>query len=96
MAADDVADVPTKEYCEAQQSLSPMKLGFGYINPQNGIANAAPVDTTAEQRHWYISRCVDLLKEAGQIRKDEALMKEIRAFLRRQKDEMAVLLDTIG
>lgn len=96
MAAYDIADVPTKEYCDAQQSLGAMKLGFGYINPQNGIANAIPLDTSLEQREFHISRCVDILKEAAQIRRDDALMRDIRAWLRRQKDEMAVLLDTIG
>lgn len=96
MAADDVAEVPTKEYCEAQQSPVPMRLGFGYINPRNGIANACPVDTSLEQREFHISRCVDVLREAAVIRRDDALMKDIRAWLRRQKDELGILLDNIG
>lgn len=109
MAADDVQEEITKEYFDkardmitgplvlgCEQASPPMKLGFGYINPQNGIANACPVDTSLEQREFHISRCVDVLREAAQIRRDEALMRDIRMWLRRQKDEMAVLLDTIG
>lgn len=95
MAADDVAEEVTKEYCEARQP-PPMKLGFGYINPQNGIANAAPVDTELEMRRYFVSKCVDTLREAAHIRQDQALMKEIREFLRRQKDDLALLLDQIG
>lgn len=98
MAADDVAEVPTKEYFDAQQPapMLPMRLGFGYINPQNGIANACPVDTSMEQREFHIARCVDVLKEAATIKRDETLMKDIRAWLRRQKDELGILLDNIG
>lgn len=90
MESDDAAP---QQDCE--QAPPPMKLGFGYINPA-GAAFPAPVDTTQEQ-HWYhISRCVDVLKEAAQIRRDDALMKEIREWVRQQRDQMAVLLDEIG
>lgn len=102
MASDTPTEV-TKEYFDKlreaqcqQQAAVPMKLGFGYINPQNGIANAVPYDTSLEQREFHISRCVEVLKEAAQIRRDDALMKDIRAWLRRQRDQMAVLIDDIG
>lgn len=50
----------------------------------------------AEQRDWYLEKCVSALQEANRIRRDEALMKEIRAFIRRKRDEVSDLLDEIG
>lgn len=50
----------------------------------------------AEQRDWYLEKCVSALQEANRIRRDEALMKEIRAFIRRKRDEVSNLLDEIG
>lgn len=102
MADDNTPMEVTKEYfdrireAQCEQAPPPMRLGFGYVNPQNGIANACPVDTSLEQREFHISRCVDVLREAAQIRRDETLMKDIRTWLRRQKDELGILLDNIG
>lgn len=59
------------------------------------VPDAIP-EFAAEQRDWYLEKCVSALQESNRIRRDEALMREIRAFIRRKRDEVSDLLDEIG
>lgn len=64
--------------------------------------NPVPMGITAsleeqrDQRQWYLHRCVEALQEANKIRADDALMKELREYLRQKRDDLALLLDNIG
>lgn len=47
-------------------------------------------------RYWQLDKFVNTLQEANRIRRDEALMKEIRMYLRMKKEEASNLIDEIG
>lgn len=60
------------------------------------IGVTATLEEQRDQRQWYLHRCVEALQEANKIRADDALMKELREYLRQKRDDLALLLDNIG
>lgn len=54
------------------------------------------VPSPALARQWRLDKHVTTLQEANRIRRDEALMREIRMYLRMKKEEAANLIDEIG
>ncbi len=47
-------------------------------------------------RRMQVAPAISILTEAARIRRDPALMAEIRAEVRRQRDDLASFLDDIG
>lgn len=92
MADDSPAMEVTKEYFD--------KVRSAYVNQgqigQIGVTASLEAQANHNQRDWYLSRCVDALREANKIRRDEKLMQELREFIRRKRDELAITLDEIG
>ena len=60
--------------------------------PPTCDANPSP----ALARQWQLDKHVTTLQEANRIRRDEALMREIRMYLRMKKEEASNLIDEIG
>jgi hypothetical protein len=50
----------------------------------------------AQQREWMLRHSVETLQAAARIRADDKLMSELRQFIRQQRDELGLVLDTIG
>lgn len=69
-----------------------------YINqaPIGQIGVTASLEEQRNQHMWYLTRCIETLQEARKIQRDEKLMKELREFIRRKRDELAITLDEIG
>lgn len=95
------AQVPTVEWLMKQQAEKAQYNAVGLPHPPPPFSGfLAPPPTAAviswEERQYQLNHYVEVLLESNKIRHDEALMKEIRAFIRQKRDEAATLLDEIG
>ena len=98
--ANSPSDMMTVEQFNKQQAERAQYQVGGLIAPSSIFPPPPPVcnidPSHIEARHWYLDKCINVLQESNRIRSDEALMKEIRAFIRQKRDEAADLLDKIG
>ena len=84
------------EYQPAPQEepQQPEQRSFSY--PETAYAQASlgitPGDEI-ERRTFYVEQCVRTLREAQRILRDEKLMTDIRAYIRRERDDLGALLD---
>ena len=73
----------------------PQQEPNGPIWGASGLANTAqclPGDEI-ERRNFYIEQCVRTLREAQRIMRDPALMADVRAYVRKERDDLGALLD---
>lgn len=75
--------------------MSPLEQIQAQAIADSSVGAQIPAPEVQLRRH-YIVKCIATLQEADSIRKNDNLMKEIRAFIRQQRDEAADLLDKIG
>jgi len=49
-----------------------------------------------ERRQYHLRNCLNTLVQAQRIRQDADLMRELRDFIRKGRDELTTLVDEIG
>ena len=65
--------------------------------PMNDEEIAAKRRAAREQeREYRLQACFQVLVQADAIRKDDALMRDIKLWLRKQKDDFSAAADLIG
>ena len=50
----------------------------------------------SEQKRYRVQQAIMTLKSAAEIRADLQLMSEVRAYVRKEREDLAVFLDAIG
>lgn len=93
-----MADLPEQEDVSGELFRDLPRTAMNYPPPYPtgiyaGQAIHPEMNATESLRLHRLNHCVEILKEALTIRLNAPLMEEIRAHLRLQRDEIAVLLD---
>lgn len=89
----------TEQVCEGSDWREKADYGLRPQYPQAmGALSGGPCIAEIEKRNREarVQQAVYLLQQALSIRSDAALMAEVRAYIRRQRDEGAALLDDLG
>ena len=90
----DLPETPTKERIDAMYGYGSLGTAQRMLEYPTGTYAVHPEMNAAENMRVHrLNHCVEILKEALEIRLNAPLMDEIRAHLRLMRDEIAVLLD---